>query len=70
MNTRRTWFLLFIDLMSLLIFRAINTFHPVNASLHWLNNVSCLFLSMNWRRANTVGTVGFFKGLTEVPHSL
>jgi len=34
------------------------------------NNVSCLFLFMNWRRANTVRTVGFFKGSTEVPHFL
>jgi hypothetical protein len=42
-----------ICLVSLRIFRAINTFLPVNASLHWLNNVSCLFLSMNWRCENT-----------------
>ncbi len=53
--------------MFLRIFRAINTFLPVNASLHWLNNVICLFLSMNWRCANTVGTVGCW---TEVSHSL
>jgi hypothetical protein len=32
-------------------------FLPVNASLHWPNNVSCVFLSMNWRCANTEGTV-------------
>ncbi len=56
--------------MSLRVFRAINTFLPVNASLHWLNNVSCLVLSTNWRCAITEGTVGFFKGWTEVPYSL
>ncbi len=56
--------------MSLRIFRAIHIFLPVNASLHWLYNVSCLILLMNWRFANTVGTASFFKGWTEVPHSL
>ncbi len=48
--------------MSLQINWAFNTFLPVNESLHW-------FASMNWRCANTAGTVGLFKGWSEVPHS-
>ncbi len=56
-----------IFFMSIRIFRASNTFLPANASLHWLNNVSCLVLSMNWWCDTTVGTVSFFKGWTEVP---
>jgi hypothetical protein len=69
-NKRRAWLIFLIFFMSFRIFRAILIFLPVNASLCWLNYVSCLFLSMNWRCSNTVGTVGFFKDWTEVPHSL
>ncbi len=60
-------FFYFLDDHSNYLSYSINTFLPVNASFHWLNNVSCLFSSMNWRCANSVGTVGFFKGSTETP---
>jgi hypothetical protein len=38
---------------SILLDSAFNTFLSVNAGLHCLNNVSCLFLTMNWWCENT-----------------
>jgi hypothetical protein len=32
-------------------FRAIAIFLPVNASLHWLNNVSCVLIKVDWLAA-------------------
>jgi hypothetical protein len=40
---RRAWFLFLKK--SLRIYRAIYIFLPVNASLPWVNNVICLFVS-------------------------
>jgi hypothetical protein len=37
----RDWFIFYIFYTLPQIYRAINTFLPVNAGLHWLNNVSC-----------------------------
>jgi hypothetical protein len=41
----RLFYFLFFN-MSLRIHRVIYKFSPVNASLHWLNNVRCLFLAL------------------------
>jgi hypothetical protein len=32
-------------------FRPITIFLPVNASLHWLNNVSCVMIKVDWLAA-------------------
>jgi hypothetical protein len=45
LNKRRAGLKIFFLNVSLRIYRAINKFLPLNESLHWLNDDSCLFLS-------------------------
>jgi hypothetical protein len=47
--------------MSLRIFRHTKIFLPVNASLHWLNNVSCLVLSFLQITPGVYFCIVFFK---------